>query len=67
MINTPLPSSLFQGPLQGVGGVSPPAPPGGESKKVSPLTEKTVGERTFRSLGCSTDAVNRAFNEDRAS
>ena len=23
----------------------PPAPPGGESKNVSPLTEKTVGER----------------------
>ena len=25
----------------------PPAPPGGESKKVSPLTEKTVGGRTL--------------------
>ena len=28
-------------------GRQPPAPPGAESKNVSPLTEKTVGERTL--------------------
>ncbi len=31
-------------PCVGQGGGRPPAPPGGESKKVIPLTEKTAGE-----------------------
>ena len=44
----PFPS--FQRPLCGVGGRQPPAPPGGEFKDVSPLTDKTVGERTLEAL-----------------
>jgi len=33
-----------------VRGRQPPAPPGGEFKDVSPLTDKTVGERTLEAL-----------------
>ena len=35
------------GILDGGESAHPPAPPGAESKHVSPLTDKTVGERTL--------------------